>query len=765
MVTLILHRQKIKVDGRVQGVGFRPFVFSLAKKYKISGFVGNNPEGVFIEAESSKENLNAFVDEIKNKYPPLAEVVSVDIREIPVIGENDFIIVKSSGKGVQNTDISPDASICPDCLAELQNPKDRRYGYPFINCTNCGPRYSITKDIPYDRTSTTMADFKMCDNCQAEYDNPLDRRFHAQPNACHVCGPRIWLSDSNGEEVSGDTIKKATEWLKTGKTLAVKGLGGFHLVCNAFDDNAVQTLRARKKRRKKPFAIMALDINEARKLCYIEDNSEAEKQLLSWRRPIIISPLKENSGLSKFVSPATDNVGIMLPYTPLHYLIMEEMGGALVMTSANPSDEPLCSENDEALKRLSSMTDGFLFHNRNIYRRIDDSVAVSIDSKTVIPLRRSRGYVPEPLKLPVVIKKPLIAVGGEMKSTVCLLSNRGLVVSEHLGELSNPESYRNFITTIEQFKKVQNVYPSVIACDMHPSYPSSLYAENIRKTAHENIDVIKVQHHHAHVVSCMTENGITGRVMGVALDGTGYGTDGNIWGGELLKADEKYFKRVAHLSSFPLVGGDVSAKETWRSAMGIFYAMYGDKWQEKSGHIFDNIDDIALKIISKRLSLGVLTSSMGRLIDGVAFIMGLCDKNTFEAESAMILESLAENAQKSEIYPYNIEEKENSPVEINFFPMIEKIIKDILNNTPRSQISLSFHRTIADMFAKVSLREAKKAGINRVVLSGGCLANRFLHKYLLEYLEPMECYTHKKYPCGDGGVSLGQAVIANSMIK
>lgn len=766
----IISRIKINLSGRVQGVGFRPFVYRLASEQELAGFVGNDTRGAFIEVEGTAENLAIFMQRLKTELPPAALISEMSSTEIPVRGEKSFFIKSSIYEGEQSAEILPDISICDDCLRELFDRNDRRYRYPFINCTNCGPRYSIIRGVPYDRVNTTMSVFKMCPDCRREYENPLNRRFHAQPNACPVCGPKVWLINSKGKAIEGDPIKKCVEQLKEGKIIAIKGIGGFHLACRADDDRAVSNLRERKGREAKPLALMAGSLEEIAELVEMDDASH--KELESPIRPIVLMKKLPSAKISKHVAPENDCFGVMLPYSPLHYLIFAEKPGALVMTSGNPSEEPLSAENDEAITRLSSIADAFLLHNRDIEHRLDDSVAkvFSYSEKNgetkyqIIPLRRARGYVPAKIKVPLDSPETVLAVGGELKSVICLLKGNNAVLSEHLGELENPAAYRNFIRAIESLKNLLKLEPSVVGYDMHPGYSSTRYAQKLymKKTA--------IQHHHAHIAGCAAENGISGRVIGIACDGTGYGADGTIWGCEVLTCDEISFERSAYLLPYPLLGGDYAARETWRPAAGLLYKAFGKEWESYGEFAFQRVDKNLRQIARRRLDSGknvVMTSSLGRLFDAVSFLLAICDTNRYEAEAAMSLEALAGEAKRDEILEYNILGNSDGSYIIDWTPMLLAIVEKLRFGESASELAKAFHLTIATMLADAAKRIFIKTNINRVVISGGCFANRILLEHLQKSLimEGFEVFIHKNVPTGDGGIALGQAVIAAERAK
>ena len=756
-------RLRLEVRGRVQGVGFRPFAYRIAWETGLAGHVGNDPRGAFIEIEGPREKVALFKERLREKLPPLAEIAAMDVSEMTPLGEIGFHIERSSHEGEQKAEIAPDTATCADCLREMDDPADRRYRYPFINCTNCGPRYSIIRAVPYDRANTTMAVFRMCPACRAEYDDPADRRFHAQPNACPVCGPKVRLTDAQGVEAKGDPIRLAARWLADGRIVAVKGLGGFHLACRADHDGAVKTLRERKGREAKPLAMMAGTAEAARRIVELDEAALAALQ--SAARPIVLAPKRADAPISAHVAPGSECFGVMLPYAPLHFLLFGEGLGPLVMTSGNPSAEPLCRDNAEALKRLRGVADGFLMHNRDIERRVDDSVVMVIARSDDVPairmpLRRSRGYVPAPLVVPISAARPVLAVGGELKSTVCLLHGNEAVVSEHLGDLDNPAAYRNFVGTVACFERLLRLKPEVVACDLHPGYAASRYAREL------GLPVVDVQHHHAHVAACMAENGLTGKTIGVSCDGTGYGTDGTIWGCEILLADERDFTRPGHLRTFPLPGGDAAATDTWRPAAGLLTETYGAKWPPAAEAAFGRVDIEAIRLVRARLANPsasvVRTSSLGRLFDAVAFLLGVCDRNRCEAEAPMALEALASECAATDPLDWAIESDEDGAMRLDFRPLVRSLVEGIPSGRPSLELARAFHDTIAVALAEVVRRVADASGVRRVALTGGCFANRLLISGLSSILlrEGFQVVMHRRLPPGDGGIALGQAVIA-----
>jgi len=754
----MLKARKIYIEGIVQGVGFRPFIFKLANEFNLKGYIYNDTNGVYIEVEGEEEAIDRFINEIPAKAPPLSLIERIVSEPAEVKGYREFFIDKSKGGEEKFVLISPDVSTCDDCLRELFDPGDRRFRYPFINCTNCGPRFTIILDVPYDRAKTTMSVFKMCDECEREYHDPSNRRFHAQPNACPVCGPSIRLLNNNFEEVKcDDVIKEVAKILRDGFIVAIKGLGGYHLACDALNEEAVEKLRMRKMRIEKPFAIMIPGIEWLDEIC---DYSEDELRLLtSIQRPIVLIKKKENCPIAEGVAPKNSYLGVMLPYTPLHHLLLSEAGIPLVMTSGNLTEEPIAYKDEDAFERLKNIADFFLVHNREIHIRCDDSVATVIAGRPTM-IRRSRGYVPYPVKIPFEAKKHVLAVGGHLKNTFCFLKGRYAFLSHHIGDLENWATLESFIEGIEHFKKLFDLHPEILAYDMHPEYLSTKYALGL------DIPVkIPVQHHHAHVVSCMVENNLTGPVIGVAFDGTGYGTDGRIWGGEFLVAEFSKFERIAHFEYVPLPGGELAIKEPWRMAVSYLYHTFGDGFRDIEIPFVENLAlkqdkvKILLRMIEKGLN-SPLTSAVGRLFDAVSALCEVRLSVNYEAQAAMEFQMIAdENEQGS--YGFDIFD-DSRPWRISFKPGISEIVKDIRNGTPVSRISGKFHNAISNIICSVADKIRNETGINKVVLSGGVFQNALLTvKTILNLREAnFEVYTHSKVPPNDGGLSLGQAVVA-----
>jgi hydrogenase maturation protein HypF len=763
-------RQRLSVRGRVQGVGFRPFVYRLARELSLVGSVCNDMQGATIEIEGDPRTLEQFRSRLELELPAIASIVSIAIEDLDPIGEPEFVIATSDPAGRQEAHISPDAATCEDCLRELRDPSDRRYGYPFINCTNCGPRYSIIQSVPYDRPGTTMASFTMCPECQREYDDPSDRRFHAQPNACPVCGPKVWLVEASGDAMGGDAIERARALLKDRAIVAIKGLGGFHLACRADSDDAVGRLRAGKARLTKPFAVMVASLDVARELVAIDERTA--ELLTSIARPIVLAPAHPDARVGEHVAPGVDSLGVMLPYTPLHHLLFDDELAALVMTSGNPSSEPLCCDNVEAIERLGEIADAFLLHDRDIERRVDDSV-ISAMGDTPMPIRRARGYAPSPIKVPLPTPEPILAVGAGLKSTICLLAGDEAVLSEHLGDLDNPVAYRQFVKTVEAFKELFAHDPMHLACDSL-GYGSTDYAFKRARKPHggrqPSPEVHVVQHHHAHIVSCMADNGINGEVLGIACDGVGQGRDGHVWGGELFRCDESDCTRLGHLRYIPHVGGDAMSRQTWRSAA----AWVWDAFEEGSAIMHEAVfgaDRDALDIMARRFvsqSRPLYTSSTGRLFDAAANLLGVCDHNHHEAQAPMQLESLARSAPSANPLDYDLIERDNhNQVVMDPRAMIRQLVDARRDGEPVSTLARAFHVTLAAMLADAAEHLAEREKLQRVVLSGGCFANGLFTTELTDRLARagLEVYTHRQVPTTDGGIALGQAVVAAARLR
>jgi hydrogenase maturation protein HypF len=746
--------KRLKVNGIVQGVGFRPFVFQLAEKYGLKGEVANTSSGVSIHVEGLPERVVSFETDLASKSPPLAYIVEISSQTEDVKNHSDFAIVKSKSESVKATLISPDVSVCDECLSELLEPNDRRYHYPFINCTNCGPRYTIIDDIPYDRPKTSMRYFKMCSTCQAEYDDPNNRRFHAQPNACADCGPHVSLYDSQRNAVTVENpIAKAAGLIKQGFILAIKGLGGYHLAVDAANTDAVQRLRSRKLREEKPFAIMSYDLENISRYAFVEP--EEQKLLTSIQRPIVLLRKKIPNSISEHVAPQNKYFGVMLPYTPLHYLLLKHGFAALVMTSGNLSEEPIAIDNVDAFKRLAEISDYFLIHNRGIYLRSDDSIVKHTAGARRF-IRRSRGFVPIPVFLKDEVPS-ILACGAELKNTVCVTRKDKAFLSQHIGDLENLSTYDFFNLTINHLKRILDITPEIIACDMHPNYLSTQYAQE-----QETLPAIQVQHHHAHIVSCMAEHKLEGPVIGLSFDGTGYGSDGAVWGGEILIAELHDFVRAGHLSYVPMPGSTAAIREPWRMAVSYLNDAYGGDFRNLDLPAIKQLDPGKVGIVSEMILKGInspLTSSLGRLFDGVAAICGIRQRVNFEGQAAMEMEMLAEETAESR-YGYEWEGKD--VLRILPAPIIRGVVTDIQNRVPVTKIGAKFHNTLIYLFADLCDLIRESRGLNRVVLSGGCFQNATLLSGLIQALEKrnFQIFSHHQVPTNDGGISLGQAVVA-----
>jgi hydrogenase maturation protein HypF len=758
----------------VQGVGFRPFIYRLANDYELKGWVLNSTEGVVIEVEGPTSRLQEFIADIRLKAPPLAVIEGVESSTLPPVGYQSFIIQASQEQEDKFVLVSPDICLCPDCLRELFDPSDRRHRYPFINCTNCGPRFTIIKDIPYDRPKTTMVAFRMCPSCEEEYHDPSDRRFHAQPNACPDCGPQVWLVNgrTTGDSFAeGDeAITEVRRLLKGGAIVAVKGLGGFHLACDATSSAGISLLRERKGRVNKAFAIMSLDCQTVEKYCQVSDE---ERQLLeSPQRPIVLLRRKSGSPISALVAPHNSYLGVMLPYTPLHYLLLERRGDetdalALVMTSGNMSEEPIAIGNEEALERLGTLADAFLLHDRDIHVRCDDTVTRVFEGKEAI-IRRSRGYAPFPVRLNFEMKQ-VLACGAELKNTFCLTRENYAFLSQHIGDMENLETLNSFESGIEHLKRLFRVSPEVIAYDLHPEYLATKYAAQLRRDGAKGwgteVQFVPIQHHHAHIASCLAENGVTEPAIGVAFDGTGYGEDGQIWGGEFLVGDFQHFKRRAHLKYVVLPGGEAAIRKPYRMATSYLYHLPAALTSGLT--LFDRIEPTELEIVRRQIEAGInspLTSSCGRLFDAVSSLLGICDVITYEGQAAIELEMLADDG---------IEEGYHCPLPRGKFPIVieqEPIFGDIIHDlkagVPKAVISAKFHNAVAEMVSGVCCLIRERDGLSKVALSGGVFQNLYLLKRTLSHLQRrgFEPYIHHQVPCNDGGIALGQAVIANARV-
>jgi hydrogenase maturation protein HypF len=750
-------RKAIEVTGIVQGVGFRPYVYRLAFARHLAGFITNTSAGVSIEVEGPAEVVDDFVLRLPAEAPPLARITQMAAHDIPARADGDFRILPSRAGENRRVLISPDVAICDDCLRELFDPSDRRFHYPFINCTNCGPRYTIVRDIPYDRARTSMAVFPMCADCQREYDDPLNRRFHAQPNACWKCGPQVQLWDGEGKRVEcADPIAEAVARLQAGYVVAVKGLGGFHLAVDATNPAAVSRLREGKRRVEKPFAIMASSLEAVGNLCQLDDASRA--LLLSPERPIVLLRKKSASPIAELVAPFNLEYGVFLPYTPLHYLLFAAgRFQALVMTSGNISEEPIAIDNAEAVARLRGIADFFLVHNRDVLLRCDDSV-VRVTSDAPRQLRRSRGYVPVPVFLNRDLP-PILAVGGELKNTVCLTKGQHAFLSQHIGDLENLESYGFFNTTISSFKRILEVEPQLLAYDLHPDYFSTRWA-----LGQTGLERVGVQHHHAHIASCMAENHLDGKVIGIALDGTGYGTDGAVWGGEVLLATYADFERIAHLDYLPMPGGAAAITEPWRMAVSYLQKHFGKAFWELEIPFVRKLERRQVAVLIRMAERGVnspLTSSCGRLFDAVSALAGIRQRVNYEAQAAIELEAAIAGDGEGCGYPFELR-PDGSGWIIDTRHLFVALVNDLKSGVPAGILSRRFHEGFVDVLARLAKLIHARTGVNNICLSGGSFQNVFLLENLKRKLEAdgLNVFTHSEVPCGDGGLSLGQALVA-----
>ncbi len=750
-----LRRWRIAIRGIVQGVGFRPFVHRQAMAHHLTGQVVNTGQGVIVEAQGTEAVLTGFVVALREQAPAAAVVDELTVTPLPLGAETDFIIAPSRPEGAISAGIPADLALCPDCRRELFDPADRRYRYPFINCTNCGPRYTITNGIPYDRPQTSMAGFVMCDQCRAEYDDPANRRFHAQPNACPLCGPQLWLVDGDGQRLAerDAAVAETVRLLRAGAIVAMKGIGGFHLAVDAGNDEAVQRLRQRKGREEKPLAVMARDLARARQLCLL---TPAEETLLqSAAAPIVLAPKQPDHGLSPAVAPGSDRFGVMLPYAPLHHLLLAAGPAVLVMTSGNRSEEPICIDNAEALQRLAGIADAFLFHDRDILIRADDSVAWHLAGAPRL-IRRARGYAPRPLRLagngPAVL-----GVGGELKNTVCYLKGDQAWVSQHLGDLKHLEGFVFFREMAAHLGRIYEITPELVAHDLHPAYRTTQWA---REQA--GMPLLAVQHHHAHLAACLAENHHPGPAIGVILDGTGYGTDGTIWGGEVLIGDCRGFRRFAHLAPMPLPGGDAAVAEPWRTGLGYLYAAYEGKVPELpflQGHDSGAI----LAMLERRVNCPE-TTSCGRLFDAVAAIAGGRPMIRYEAQAAIEFMQAA-GSLGGPAFPYELRTEHDTLI-VAVGPLVRAVAEAVRQGATMAAISARFHLTLVELFPELVRRASAATGHRTVALSGGVFQNHLLFAGLCERLQAagFTVLAHRELPTNDGCISFGQVVVGRARL-
>jgi hydrogenase maturation protein HypF len=746
----------VRVRGIVQGVGFRPFVYQLAERHGLTGWVRNTNTRVEIELDGEGEGLQAFLRDLREGAPPLAQIDEIVAEERPPFKFTTFEILASTQEEGWAS-IPPDAATCDACRVEAFDPTQRRFRYPFTNCTHCGPRFTIIEELPYDRHRTTMRRFDMCVDCQREYEDPLDRRFHAQPIACPACGPKAWL---RGEPDAEEPIERCAALLKEGRIVAVKGLGGYQLACDATQAEAVATLRARKRRYGKPFALMVPGVDWARRLC--QPTPEEVAALESRERPIVLMKRSSQTDLAPDVAPGLDTLGVMLPYTPLHHLLLDAFAGPLVMTSANLSEEPIAIGNDEAVERLGEIADEFLLHNRDIYARYDDSVVRKLGD-VVVPIRRARGFAPAPIELPFAAEHDILAVGAQQKNTFCLVKESKAFLGQHVGDLENLETLEHFQASLATYERLFRVTPQVICHDLHPDYMSTHVAQERATT--ENLRVA-VQHHHAHVVSVMAEHGIRGPLIGVAYDGTGYGTDGAVWGGEVLVADWARFERVAHLRYAPMLGGEAAIRKPYRMAAGYIWSL-GRRAGEAEFSDYIGKLPIGERIILRRqfeAQLNApLTSSCGRLFDAAAALLGLRMEALYEGQPAVELEAVADG-DTDELYPYDLVREDDGWV-IDPAATLRALWCECRAGRPIPTIAGAFHNTVASFTVEVCKRVRERQRLERVALSGGCFQNALLTRRLVDGLtgEGFEVLTHRRVPPNDGGIALGQAVVAYAL--
>ncbi len=784
----MLKRQRIFITGRVQGVGFRPAVYRLASQLGLTGSVCNDTKGVTLELQGEQQKIDDFLTRLASAdKPPLAEIVSCESSDMPIVeGESHFSIIESDSAGTPLSQVTADIATCGDCLAEMNNPDDFRYQYPFISCTNCGPRYSIVKTIPYDRPNTTMSAFVMCDRCAAQYKDVTDRRFHAQPVACGACGPKVFLTDSSGKTIlsqTQDAIAETVKLLRAGKIVAIKGVGGFHLAVDALNNDAVLRLRRRKRHDHKPFAMMTDSIEKIRKYALVSET--AERLLTSPQAPIVLLPKRKNSSIAPTVAEGVNTFGFTICYAPLHYLLFAQGLEVLVATSGNISEEPLICKNDKALERLGDIADAFLMHDREIYRQVDDSIVHLVDDKPTL-LRRARGYVPTPIITEKIASQEIFAAGSDLKNTFCFAKQNQLICSEHIGDLEDAEVYHHYIESIEHLRQLFEVEPKVVVCDLHPGYLSTRYALSL-----SNVKVIQVQHHWAHVASVLAEYNVDGPVIGLACDGTGYGTDSAIWGCECLIATLEDFQRFGHLAYYPLAGADKASKEAIRPILGLLKKIYGEDFQlskfmwlleqikvnchscesrnpeTKKGidsriRGNDNIlnSKFILQQIEKQINT-VQTSSLGRVFDAVAAMLGLGTYNHFDAQLPMALEAIAADDIEDH-YDFDLILGNGQPMQLDICQTIRQLVTDIQKGMAAPTISAKFHNTLAIALLAMAKQARESTKLNTVTLSGGVFCNQYLTNHLIKLLKEngFSVLLNREVPANDGGIALGQATIA-----
>ncbi len=770
-------RQAVAITGRVQGVGFRPAVYRIARSLGLSGFIYNDTKGVTVELQGEQEKIAEFMVRLQSgaDKPPLAEIKSCVASDIPLVeAEDEFVIRSSDSQGSPLSQVTADVAACRDCLAEMADKDDFRHGYPFINCTNCGPRYSIVRTIPYDRPNTTMSVFEMCNRCAAQYTDVADRRFHAQPVACAACGPKVRLTDNAGKTLATQTeavIAEAARLLLAGRIVAVKGIGGFHLAADALNEPAVQRLRERKKRDHKPFAMMADSLEKIKKYAIMSE--PAEQALKSPESPIVLLPKKANSAIAPSVAEGVDTYGFMLCYAPLHYLLFARGIELLVMTSGNVSDEPLICANEEALEKLGCVADAFLMHEREIYRQVDDSIVHLIEDQPVL-LRRARGYVPTPVFTQRNCRRDIFAAGADLKNTFCFAKQNQLICSEHIGDLEDAEVYHHYIGSIEHLRRLFEIEPKVVACDLHPAYLSTRFALSM-----PDVEVVQVQHHWAHIASVLAEHGLDGPVIGLVCDGTGYGTDGAIWGCECMIASLEEFERFGHLAYYQLAGADKASREAVRPLLSLLKKTYGHEFTlQRFDWLLKRIDDeLANKsqianrksqIILEQIEKGVNcveTSSLGRVFDAVAAVLGLGAYNSFDAQLPMALEAVAAG-DVEDSYDFELVRTAGGPIQLDLSIMLRQLVADLQKGQTAGVIAARFHNTVAAGLLKMAEAAREGTKLNVAALSGGVFCNRYLANHLIKLLKKagFSVLFNMAVPSNDGGVSLGQAAVAVRLV-
>jgi hydrogenase maturation protein HypF len=761
----IQHLQ-IRVSGTVQGVGFRPFVFALARRFSLAGSVHNNSRGVIIHVQGPKDRVDGFLHDLRHAAPPAARVENLFAEALAPDDYTEFRILPSEALGDAFTQISPDLALCTDCQRELLDPRDRRHDYPFINCTNCGPRFTIIRAVPYDRPQTTMSEFVLCDSCRAEYENPSDRRFHAQPVACPECGPQLAYLERRHDDwhnVTGgnNSLAFAVQALQNGKILLLQGIGGFHLACDARNDDCVRELRRRKHRDEKPLAMMLPDLESARQCCELSDVEE--RFLASWRAPIVLLKTKNVALVAESVAPQNPCWGVMLPYSPLHALLLKQFAGPLVMTSANLSDEPIAFRVEDALARMADIADSALIHDRPIHMFADDSVAKVIHGRPRV-WRRTRGYVPQSVHVPIPFHVPTLAFGPELKCTFCLGKQDAAILSQHLGDMESVAAHEEYGRVLEHFLKLYDADIALGACDLHPDYATTRLAESW--CGEHRVPLVRVQHHHAHMAACLAENEHVGPAIGLCLDGTGYGMDGSIWGGEVLVGNLREFRRAGHLQNVPLLGGALAAQQPWRMALAWLSALDRMRAPQLFAKRFENfgneIEMESLEILLNSQHLFPRTSSLGRLFDAVAALLFFETRKQFEGQAAMMLEGLI-SGNGSEAYVMDVVHEKDAFI-LSPLPMFTELLRDLQNAVDRGIIARRFHQSVVNGFCELCRRVRDECHLSVVALSGGCFQNA----YLLSEMEmqlTMDGFTvlsHEHIPPGDGGIALGQAVIADA---